>query len=234
MEHNDDASGLISPLHLTINAAVRLAHTLRNLLMIMGRCIDGIRAELPDTSAEKDLAELDRCIDRSFHLTHQLLALGHPAPRERVVVDLNELLAGTECMIHRALKDNATFTLRLRASRPHVRANPYELEWILLNLLMNSREAMPKRGHVAIHTTDHTRILDGDCVGVVRLTITDDGQAPPSEIEDRAPSPFANASDITAIRVGNVASLVDNLDGWLVIEYHAGHGTTVHVDLPAA
>jgi hypothetical protein len=92
MESNDDASGSISPVNTAVRLAVRLAHNLRNLLMIMGRCIDSIRGHVPVQSPlENDLAELDRSVDRAFHLTHQLLAIGHPAPRERVVVDVNQL-----------------------------------------------------------------------------------------------------------------------------------------------
>ena len=237
MESNDDddASGSISPLHLTVRAAVRLAHNLRNLLMIMGRCIDMIRTELPPNSAvENDLAELDRGIDRAFHLTHQLLALGQPARRERVVVDLNQLVVSAKGMIDRTLEGNITRELRLAASRPHVLADPYELEWILLNLLMNSREAMPNGGQVGIETLDHTRVVDDDRISVVRLTITDTGEVPPSDAEDRVSLLATDASEIAAIRFGNVAILVENLRGWLVVEYKAGRGTTVHVDLPVA
>jgi two-component system, cell cycle sensor histidine kinase and response regulator CckA len=234
MESNDDASGSISPLHLTVRAAVRLAHNLRNLLMIMGRCIDEIRAELPSNSpVEKDLTELDRGIDQALHLTGQLLAIGRPTPRERVVVDLNRLVVGAEGMIARALERNITRDIRLTAQRPRVLGDPYELEWILLNLLINSREAMPAGGRVTIETADHNRVEHGNGVPVVRLTVTDASQGPPSEPQDHAPPREYDTSEIAAIRLGNVAILVENLGGWLVIEYETGHGTTIHVDLPA-
>ena len=114
MESNDDASGSISPLNATVEVAVRQAHNLRHLLMIMGHCIDSIRAEISSRSPiENDLAELDRRIDRAFHLTHQLLAIGHPAPRERVVVDVNQLVADAEGMIARALQREITLEYRL-------------------------------------------------------------------------------------------------------------------------
>ena len=235
MESNDDPSGSISPLQLTVATVARLAHHLRNVLMVMGRCIDAIRTEIPATSAaEKDLAELDRGINQAFHLTHQLLALEHPTPRGRVVVDLNELVAGAKGMIDRALESDITLTLRLVASQPHVWADPDELEWILLNLLMNSREAMPRGGRVDIETLDNTRVVAEERVAVVRLTITDTGQGLLSETENRVPRPLYGRREIAAVRLANVATLVDDLRGWLVVRYQAGGGTTVHVDLPVA
>jgi two-component system, cell cycle sensor histidine kinase and response regulator CckA len=236
MESHDDASGSISPVTATVRVAVRLAHNLRNLLMIMGRCIDSIRGEVPAQSPlENDLAELDRSIDRAFHLTHQLLAIGHPAPRERVVVDVNELVADARGMIERALERGIiTAEYRLAATRPYVVADPYELEWVLLNLIMNSREAMPHGGRVVIGTADHVRQTSDGNRTVVRLIVADTGHAAPADNGHRTQSRRSDDSDLVAIRVGNVAILVANLGGWMEAHYQAGGGTTVHVDLPAA
>jgi two-component system, cell cycle sensor histidine kinase and response regulator CckA len=235
MESNDDASGSISPLQVTVRAAARLAHNLRNLLETMGRCIDVIRAELPSgTAAESNLAELDRGIDRAFYLTRQLFNAEPPTARERVVVDLNQTVVNAKGMFGRALESTFTPEFRLVAREPRVVADPYELEWILLNLIMNSREAMPSGGRITIETADHVRAVNNHQVPVVRLTITDTGEKPPSETEDRVPLPLYDTSEIAAIRLGNVAVLVENLGGWLVVDYERGRGTTVHVDLPAA
>jgi signal transduction histidine kinase len=235
MESIDDASGWISPLQLTVRAAVRLAYDLRNLLVTMGRCIDVIRAELPSGSpAQDDLAELDRGIDRAFHLTRQLFNAAPPATRERVVVDLNQAIVNAKAMFGRALESVFTAEFRLAATAPRVLADPYELEWILLNLIMNSREAMPGGGCITIKTADHVRAVNSHHVPVVRLTITDTGQNLPSETEDRVPLPLYDTSEIAAIRLGSVAALVEHLRGRLLVEYEPGRGTTVHVDLPTA
>jgi two-component system cell cycle sensor histidine kinase/response regulator CckA len=231
MESNDDK--LASPLHATVRVAVRLGHNLRNLLMIMGRCIDSIRGEVPSRSPiERDLAELDRSIDRAFHLTHQLLSIGYPAPRERVVIDINQLVTNAEGMIRRALAENISPRYRLAAERPHVLADPYELEWVLLNLVMNSREAMPQGGQIRIETADHVVTVGDSGHAVVRLTVADTSEKPPAApVDDKVMRPWDD-TDITAIRFANVGILVDNLNGWLEVKHHAGAGTTVHVDLP--
>ena len=234
MESNDDASGSI-PLTAASRLALRLAHNLRNLLMIMGRCIDSIRGHVPVQSPiEDDLAELDRSIDRAFHLTHQLLAIGHPASRERVVVDVNQLVVNARGMTERALDRGLTAEYRLAAVRPHVLADPYELEWLLLNLIMNSREAMPDGGCVTIETADHVRETNDGTRAVVRLIVADKGRGAPGESEYHTYSRLADDSSLIAIRLGNVAILASNLGGWLEVDYHTGGGTTVHVDLPAA
>ena len=109
---------------------------------------------------ENDLAEVDRRIDRAFHLTHQLLAIGHPAARERVVVDVTQLVVNADGMIERALQREITPDYRLAATRPHVLTDPYELEWVLFNLIMNSRDAMPKGGRLAVETADrHCQVV---------------------------------------------------------------------------
>jgi signal transduction histidine kinase len=233
MGSKDDDARSVSPLHATVRVVVRLGHTLRNLLMMMGRSIDSIRGEVPPQSPiERDLAELDRSIDRAFHLTHQLLSIGYPTPRERVVMDINQVVTNAEGMVRRALGDTVTPRYRLAASRPHVLADPYELEWVLLNLVMNSREAMPQSGHVSIETTDQVVTLGDSGHPVVRLTVSDTGQTPPAKpVDDSTVRPWDDA-DITAIRLANVGILVDNMNGWLEVEHRAGVGTTVHVDLP--
>ena len=205
MEKNDEGPGSASPLPATARIAARLAHNLRNLLMIMGRRIDSIRGELPARSAiEEDLAELDRNLDRAFHLTHQVLEIGHPARRERVVVDLNQLVVEAERMIDRVLENVITPQFQLAATQPHVRADPYELEWILLNLVMNSREAMPTGGRLSLETANNAREVPGGSQSVIRLTVADSGQGPASKVQRTAPPracvtpaispPFASAT----------------------------------------
>ena len=234
MESYDDASGSTAPVTVAVRLAVRLAHNLRNLLMIMGRCIDSIRGQVPAHSPlENDLAELDRSIDRAFHLTHQLLAIGHPAPRERVVVDVNQLVVNARGMIQRALERGITVEYRLTAARPHIIADPYELEWVLLNLIMNSREAMPNGGHVVIGTADHERQTGDGTRAVVRLIVADTGRGVPAN-GHRTVSQRSDDADLVAIRLGNVGILVANLGGWIEADYQAGGGTTVNVDFPIA
>ena len=233
--NNDDDSGPISPVNAAVRLAARLGHNLRNLLMIMGRCIDSIRGQVPVQSPlESDLAELDRSIDRAFHLTHQLLAIGHPAPRERDVVDVNQLVINAVGMIERALDRGIVVEYRLGARRPDVIADPYELEWVLLNLVINSREAMPNGGRVMIGTVDHVRQVNDAHRAVVRLMVADTGRRGPANGEESPHPPLPDDRDLLAIRLGNVAILVANLGGWLEVDYQAGGGTTVHVDLPVA
>jgi signal transduction histidine kinase len=235
MESNDDASGSISRLNASVEVAIRLAHNLRHLLMIMGQCLDSIRAEISSRSPiENDLAELDRSIDRAFHLTHQLLAIGHPAPCERVVVDVNQLVVDAEGMIERALQREITPDYRLAATRPHVLTDPYELEWVLFNLVMNSRDAMPKGGRLAVETADYTRPAPCGSVAVVRLTVNGTGAGTVGRMRHHTHPRPSDASDIHVGRLGNVATLVEHLGGWLEVDDRAGRGTAVQVDLPAA
>ena len=94
MGSNDDGSGSISAAAPADRRSSTATAQLNHLLLIMGRCSDEFPAELPQSSRPgTDPGELDRSIDRAFHLTHQFLTLGHPTPRERVVVDLHDLVS---------------------------------------------------------------------------------------------------------------------------------------------
>ena len=175
------SNGNASPapaLHAVLAATVRLAHTLRNLLMVMGRCVDAVRADVsPGSRADDDLGELDRTLDRAFHLTHQLLALGHPVSPDRVVVDVNQLVANAEGMIRRAVGGGVAVQLLLTATRPNVLADPYELEWLLLALIVNSRETMTEGSLLTIETADHDQPHEDGSRGFVRVTINGAGPA---------------------------------------------------------
>ena len=236
MESNDDANatGLIAPLNAAARAA-QLAHNLQNLLMIMGRCVDSIRGQLPaGSSVEDELAELDRSIDRTFHLTQQLLALGRPASGGRAVVDVNQLVRNAAGMLERALASSTTPRYQLGATSPHALINPYELEWVLLSLIIHFREVMPKGGGLAIATTTETRCVGDRSRAIVRLTVAQTSSEAPEEPLDRpVPTPW-DASDIPASRLRNIANLVESLGGWLEVVHQAGRATTVQVDLPVA
>ena len=237
MESNDaDPSRSISPLHVTVLVTVRLAHNLRNLLMIMGQCADSMRRHAPrEPRLDDDLTELDRTLDRAFHVTHELLAIGHPSAREPVVVDVNQLVTDARGMIERALGDGMSLRLRLEARKPHVLADPYELEWLLLNLAMNGRDAMRQEGVLTIETGDCARPLHegGYPLSFVRLTVRDAGHVVHPRAQDRVPWRLFTISDGADLRLANAAMTVERLDGRLHVDREEGVGTSVHVDLPA-
>ena len=234
MQSNDDAPGSMPPLDIAAKAA-QLAHNLQNLLMIMGHCVDSIRGQVPSGSPfEDNLSELDRSIDRAFHMTQQLVALGRPTSAERVVLDVNQLVRNAESMIQRVLKSSISPRYRLAAASPHVVANPYELEWVLLSVILHFREAMPKGGDLIIETANASRGTRDRSRAIVRLTVAHGSADTPAEMRHETSPPPWDASDIPASRLRNITNLVENLGGWLGVEPQAGRETMVQVDLPVA
>jgi hypothetical protein len=137
-------------------------------------------------------------------------------------------------MIERVLKSGISPRYRLAAASPHVVANPYELEWVLLSVILHFREAMPKGGDLIIETANASRGTRDRSRAIVRLTVPHGGAETPAEMRHEAsPSPW-DASDIPASRLRNITTLVENLGGWLGIEHQAGRETTLRVDLPVA
>jgi signal transduction histidine kinase len=149
---------------------------------------------------------------------------------------LEQLVTDARGMIDRVLGEGVSAQFRLRATTPHVVADPYELEWVLVNLVMNGREAMPDGGLLSVETADYTRGVaeGGRGRSVVRLTVKDTGHLVQPEQQDRASAHPFGRSDSAGVRLANVAVTVEKLSGWFDVDRQGGRGTTVHVDLPVA
>jgi len=215
---------------------VRLGNDLRVLLRIMSMCLDSLKQRYAvDESSDRDFIELEGAIDSAFHISRELLALGRPPSIERSVVDVNELVSQLENVLARMLGPNIRMSLKLDALEPMVDAEAVQLEWVLLNLAANSREAMRNGGSFAIRTASVDRQIGTPprTQRFIRLTIKDSGHGLFGDAQTRAFEPFFSTKDSQAgLGLTSVAMIVRSFQGWLHIESDRA-GTSIHIHLPA-
>ena len=210
---------------------IRLGNDLRALLRVMATCVQSLRERsLPNAAAERDLIELDGAIDSAFHIARELITTDAES-RDGAVADVNEVILQLQGVLARVLGSQIHMTLRLEAVDALVEAETVQLEWVLLNLAANSRDAMPKGGLFEIRTASITRRHDE--VRYIRVTVTDTGPGFRDDVRARAFEPFVSTREGHAgLGLTSVAMIVRRFRGWVDIESDSA-GTSVHIHLPA-
>jgi signal transduction histidine kinase len=217
-----------------------LANDLRLLLGAMLNCVDSIRAQIPPAvDVDEDFAAFETAIDNAFYLSRELIALGAPKTGEPGVLNVNDLLRHVRGMLERVLGPGVRLVYDLSATAPFVQADAVQLEWMLLNLAVNGRDAMPDGGTLTIETTSiDTAPKDVRAMSRyqrhVRLTVRDTGGGMIPDVQTRMFEPFFTTKPGgTGLGLTGVAITSRVLNGSLHVRSNEPHGTEVHVYLPA-
>jgi two-component system cell cycle sensor histidine kinase/response regulator CckA len=216
-----------------------LANDLRLLLGAMLNCVDSIRAKVPATvDLDQDFASFETAIDNALYVSRELIALGAPKAGEPSVLDLNDLIRHVRGMLERVLGPRVRLTYDLSATSAIVQADAVQLEWMLLNLAVNGRDAMPEGGTLTIETTS----IDAAPKDVrataryqryVRLTVRDTGGGMIPDVQVRMFEPFFTTKPGgTGLGLTGVAITSRLLNGSLHVHSNEPHGTEVHIYLP--
>jgi two-component system cell cycle sensor histidine kinase/response regulator CckA len=219
-----------------------VAHDFNNLLSVIMAYTSMLLDERSlDASARADLVEVGAAATRAAELTQQLLAFSRQQVLAPRVLEMNGVLAGLEKMVRRLLE--ATIELRLlpHADLGMVRVDQSQLEQVLLNLIINARDAMPAGGRLTVSTTN--RVLDAasaDHHGVapgryVVLTVSDTGAGMDSATQARIFEPFFTTKEKgkgTGLGLATVFGIVAQSGGHIGVQSELGKGTTFHVYLP--
>ena len=217
-----ESSGIGRLRHSTI---AHLIHDLKNQLTIMGGCVDSLAGRLSDLPGLTDVADLQRALSRAFLLATDLLGSDAALVGGLSTIDLNHAIVDIEGTVRRLLGPGITLRLSPLARAPLVKAHPLDIERILLNLILNARDAMGERGLLTIETTDrepaHRDAARADPRPLVRLMVSDTGGGMPQGLA-------------RGLGLGSVYEIVHLLDGQVHFESEQGVGTRVLVDLPIA
>lgn len=223
---------------------VKLANDLRILLTIMASCVESIQAISPrhaTVDAELAFAELDGAIESAFAVSRELLALGRtPDAAQRSIIDLNELVMQAQGVMRRMLGPRIELSLDLHAIDPIVEAEIVHVEWLLLNLVANARDAMPSGGVLNIETASveraPTMLTEAHALPgrYVHLKMTDTGHSMLRSVLDQVFEPFfTTRNGHEGLGLTSVALTVQALKGRLHVESGSPRlGTSVHVFLP--
>lgn len=220
-----------------------VAHDFNNLLMLIQAHNEHLRDQLAtDDPAQKDAQEIETAVTRAASLTGQLLAFSRKQVLRPKILDLNLVLADVAKMLHRLIGKDLELRVRPGASLGRVKADPGQIEQVILNLAVNSRDAMPNGGSLSIETRNvelnenDSRIHDGAPAGkYVVLSVSDTGDGMDSETQAHMFEPFFTTKAPgkgTGLGLATVYGVVKHSDGWIWVDSAPGRGTTFKIHLP--
>lgn len=218
-----------------------LAHEFNNLLTTIGNALDLIALRPTADARTHELVELAQAAaDRGSLLTRQLLAFSADQTLVREPVSVPQLLEEAWPSLQRACAPSNRIRLDIAPALPSISTDGVQLHSAVLNLVLNSCEAMPHGGTVTI-TARLEELLAPDLAHPTRrryvaLAVTDEGGGMPPEIAARASEPFFTTKEVgkgSGLGLSQVFGFVSQCDGFVDVQTAPGHGTTVRLLLPA-
>jgi PAS domain S-box-containing protein len=220
-----------------------VAHDFNNILMAMMLNLEMLQRDSNlDRPTREVIAELMADAKRAAQLTRQLLVFSRRSVLETRILDLNEVVANLLKMLGRLLGEHITLVFERREPLPRVRADGGMLEQVLLNLVVNARDAMPGGGRITLATQAseftpaeaacHPNRRPGH---FVCLTVTDTGCGMDSGTLERIFEPFFTTKGPgrgTGLGLATVYSILAQHQGWVEVKSTVDAGTSFHVYLP--
>jgi two-component system cell cycle sensor histidine kinase/response regulator CckA len=222
-----------------------VAHDFNNLLTAIIGYTDVVSERVTaDEQTRRDVGEIRKAADRAAALTRQLLAFGRKQFLHPEVLDLNDTVNGLMQMLPRVIGEHNQTVARLSPGLWRVTADPSQMEQVLVNLVLNGRDAMPMGGTITIETAnvDLTAArIASDAVTLppgpyVMLSVSDTGTGMDADTRAHAFEPFFTTKPKgkgTGLGLATVYGIVDQSGGAITIQTALGHGTSVRIYLPA-
>jgi two-component system cell cycle sensor histidine kinase/response regulator CckA len=219
-----------------------IAHDFNNLLTtVIGSSslmLEGLSEGEP---LRRGLERIKRAGDRGASLTHQILALSRKQVPELRVLDLNAVVIDLEEMLERLIGEDTDVINTLKPGFRHVKADPVQIEQVIMNLVINAHEAMPEGGKLSIVTEtvtldqDQCRHMSGAYPGTfVRLSVIDTGSGIDPETMPHIFEPFFSTKEKgSGLGLAIADGIVKQYSGWIDVNSELGQGTTFQVYLPA-
>ena len=218
-----------------------IAHDFNNLLgVILGYCEELQKHIPPEDPYREAVDEIQAAGKRAASLTHQLLAFSRKQVFEPQVLDLNTIVTQAVKMLERLIGEDITLDILPVQQIGSVKADQSQIERVLLNLVVNAREAMPQGGKVTIEMADveldetSPTLHRCDAPGpYVMLRVTDGGCGMDAELQSHIFEPFFTTKDQgTGLGLATVYGVIKQNGGYISVESAPGKGTSFRVYLP--
>jgi signal transduction histidine kinase len=219
------------------NLVANVAHDFNNLLMVVSANTELARLKRYN-NLEKEVLAVERATASAESLTRRLLSVARKQPLKQEQIDLARWLPAAAPLIDAALGDNVEFALNMVENVWPVLADPTDLEFAIMNLAVNARDAMPRGGRFVIRCQNNrlvgsdTLLPDGE---YVLIACSDDGEGMPEAVARRAFEPLFTTrlrGSSTGLGLAQVLSMCEQAGGTAKIDSVPGSGTTVRLYLP--
>jgi len=220
-----------------------VAHDFNNVLTAIFGYVDLLLDRIDEADPRRaDVVEIRRSAGRAAALTRQLLAFSRKQVMQPRVLDLNEVATSIQKLLQRMLGDDVQLVFQLEPHPWRVRADPGQLEQVLMNLAANSHDAMPEGGRFALETAN-TTLRAEDIAGrpgltpgeYVLLAVADSGQGMPESVRVHVFEPFFTTKEQgkgTGLGLAMAYGIIKQTGGGIYVDSEEGKGTRVQMYLP--
>jgi PAS domain S-box-containing protein len=222
-----------------------IAHDFNNLLTVIRGYSELARSRnMSEDIVDKALAEITKASDNAAALIHQLLAFSRQQVLHPVTLNLNRTINDISTMLGRLIGENIEFHTSLTANLDNVRADPGQMTQVLVNLVVNARQAMPDGGQLTI-ATQNVRLSEPYIMQkiamppgpYVLLSVTDTGCGMDAMTQERIFEPFFTTKakgEGTGLGLATTYGIVKQSGGYIWVYSEPGHGTTFKIYLPGS
>ncbi len=215
-----------------------VAHDFNNLLTVVMGGVTALRERCAgQAGAQREIDEVAQAAERAASLTRQLLAFGRRQALELTVVDLNAVVRGMETVLSSMTGASIRLVVELAPDTGFVLADRSQIEQVLLNLVANARDAMPRGGIIRIATSraDVPHPGTGEPVPSVELVVADTGDGIATDAMPHVFEPYFTTKSPdrgTGLGLATVHGIVTQSGGSIQVASEAGRGTSFRIVLP--
>lgn len=220
-----------------------VAHDFNNLLAVIigysDLMLESLRSSDPNRTK---LEQIKQAASSAASLTRQLLMFSRQQIIQPVILDLNQIVTSTEKMVRRLIKENIEFSIVLEPHLDRINADPGQIEQVILNLIVNARDAMPNGGRLHIQTGNARMDKDAGHAGAstlsgrfVLLQVTDTGTGMDQETQTHIFEPFFTTKEVgkgTGLGLATVYGIVKQSNGHIEVQSTVGRGSCFKIYLP--
>ena len=218
-----------------------VAHDFNNVLTVIGGYCEMLLS--PHAEDARYLTEqIKKAAERGANLTRQLLAFSRKQVMAPEVLNLAGVIRGMKTMMKRMIGEDVELELKLASDLKLIKADPCQLEQVIMNLAVNARDAMPVGGRFSMHASNvviEEDTCNGECMlppgQYILLTVTDSGCGMDKATVDKVFEPFfTTKSHGTGLGLATVHGIVKQSGGHISVTSEPGKGTTFNIHLPVA